>query len=307
MDKNNNNNNYSKNEKKDYGLIFLGLLIIAFGILVTGYNPNTTQGFNETLGVNNNSLNVNIVDPLNNKGFVKVLVEEKTSDIIDYYLRRTIQDLSFNGTQTLGSYDIKVLDTSGVSTNNIIRVQEGSRLFQANIISINGNTITTNIPLDYPYTSNADISEASIDLNVDGSVTPVIFSLEPTQQSIWHINRFICGMVHNGAGDDSKFGDLPALDRGVIFRQTNGIQHTFFSARTNGELRIRMFDLDYSDKAGGGDYSTFFRRTFGGQDKNGAVIELDPFQNESFEIVIQDDLTSLNKFNCVIQGHIEED
>lgn len=266
-----------------------------------------SNAFNDTIDVTNNSIPVEIVNPITEKGYVEVSIEEKTSDIIDYYLRRTINQLEFNQTQTVNSYDLTFVDTTGVSVGNIIRVQEGSRLFQANILSITGNVVTTNIPLDFNYSVNADVSEASIEMAIDGSTTPVIFSLEPTQQSTWHITRMICAMVHSSAGDDSKFGGIPALTRGIVIRQTNGISHTFFSARNNGELRLRMYDLEYSDKAGGGDFGTSFRRSFGGQDKNGAVIELDPAQNESFEVVIQDDLTALENFRCVIQGHIEED
>ena len=283
--------------------IFLGLFIIST-ILFSGCGPSTDVAI-----IANEEINVNITGPIDQKGHLEVAIQDQTSDIIDYYLRRTEQNLTFNGTQTVGSYDVNFLSVVGIDVGNYIIVQEGSRLFQGQILSILGNTVTLDTPLDFPYTSSADVSEATVDLNVDGSTTPVIFSLEPTQvNQSWDIVRIICTMTHTGSGDDSKFGDITGgLTRGIVLRKTNGISHTIFNAKTNGDLRLRMYDLAYSDRAGAGLYGTSLRRTFGGQDKNGVTIRLDSNENESFEFVVQDDLTSLESFKCVLQGHIVED
>lgn len=48
------------------------------------------------------------------------------------------------------------------------------------------------------------------------------------------------------------------------------------------------------------------RRSFGGQDKNGVVIRVDGDLGESLELLIQDDLTGLETFRIVVQGHVVE-
>ena len=245
--------------------------------------------------------------PLNttNSG-LDVNIQDQHTDVLDYYLRRDVNALAFSAVQTLNSYDAVVAINPGVTVGNIIRIQEDNRLFQAMILNAAGTTLTLDTPLDFPFTSAATVAESSIDMNVDGSVTPVVFSLEPNFDYEWDVVRLMFSMTHSAAGDDSKFGSLSALTRGLVLRKVNSINHTIFNVKTNGDIRLRAYDLDYSDKAGAGLYGTSFRRTFGGQSSNGVVVRLDGSASESIEIVIQDDLTSLDSFRGILQGHIVE-
>ena len=242
-------------------------------------------------------------------GALDVALQDQSTDVLDYYMRRDINALAFDVTQTLGSYDITVTTDPGVTVGNIIRVQEEDRLFQGQILSVSGTTFTLDTQLDYPFTTAASIAESSCDMNVDGSVTPVSFTLGPDFNYKWDVVRIMFSMTHGGAGDDGKFGDLSALTRGLVLRKRDGIYHTIFNAKTNGDLRLRAYDLTYSDRAGGGPgnaYGTSFRRTFGGPSKNGVVVRLDGSLNEVLEILVQDDLTGLGSFKAILQGHIVE-
>ena len=46
------------------------------------------------------------------------------------------------------------------------------------------------------------------------------------------------------------------------------------------------------------------RRTFGGQNKNGIVIRLKGDDNDELQAIIQDDLTDLDHFHVIAQGHV---
>ena len=48
-------------------------------------------------------------------------------------------------------------------------------------------------------------------------------------------------------------------------------------------------------------YGLSVRMTFAGQDKHGVVVRLDT--GEEFQIVVQDDLTGLETFSCMAEGH----
>lgn len=272
-----------------------------------------TIDFSNILDADGNTYNsvldfeTKIIDKVGKPNSIDVYIQDQTTDIIDYYLRRDIRSLALSGTQTLSSYVVNLVSSVGVNVGNIIRVQEGGRLFQAKILSINANNITIDTPLDYPYTTAATIAESSINMNVDGSVTPVVFSLEPNSNSKWDITRIIISMTHTSAADDSKFGNLTTLTRGIVIRKKDGIYHTIFNAKNNGDIRLRAYDIAYSDKAGAGLYGTSFRRSFAGQEKNGVTIRLDGSKNESFQLIVQDNLTGLSSFRAVIQGHIVED
>ena len=65
------------------------------------------------------------------------------------------------------------------------------------------------------------------------------------------------------------------------------------------------FDATYIDDTLGpsGEYGFRTRRTFGGQNKNGVVIRLDG-EDDSFQLIVQDDLTGLTFMEAVAQGHV---
>ena len=67
-----------------------------------------------------------------------------------------------------------------------------------------------------------------------------------------------------------------------------------------------MYDVVYSDKAPAGYFGLNFRRTFGGQNKNGVVIRLCADDSDTLQVIIQDDLTDLDDFSVIAQGHIVE-
>lgn len=108
--------------------------------------------------------------------------------------------------------------------------------------------------------------------------------------------------------DDSKFANLAALTNGIVVRENNATVNNIFNAKTNGQLAERMYDVEYTDKAGGGNHGVRGRRTFGGASKNGTVIRLVSGTTDAFEVIVQDDLdeAGLVSFRVVAQGHIVE-
>jgi len=246
---------------------------------------------------------LNEVSALNNIDFS---ITDQNSDIIDYYICREIRALTLAIATIIDSYTINVTDASLVTASNYICMQYDGRAYQARILSKTGNVLTMDTPLDYNFPINTSISERSPQLNVDGSVTPVIAQLKPIPGVSWDITRIIIQMTHSSQPDDGKFGGIAALTRGIVLRKSNGIHHTIFNAKTNGDLRERMYDLSFSDAAlpPSGQYGTSGRRSFNGMDKNGVTIRLNGNLNEALEVVIQDNLTTLNSFRIVAQGHI---
>lgn len=246
---------------------------------------------------------------INPNGGLDVNVQDQTTDIIDYYLCIQLNELTLALPAVVDDYDITVTDGSAVTVGNYICIQEGARAFQAQVLSKATNVLTLDTPIDFAFSVAAGINERSPDLNVDGSVTPVSATLQPIPGGSvkWDIVRIIFSMTMDDQPDDSKFGDIVGgLTRGIVIRKSNGIHHTIFNAKTNGDLRERMYDIDYSDAANPpvNAYGVSGRRTFGGQGKNGVVIRLDSEESDLLEILIQDDLTALNSFRMVAQGHV---
>jgi hypothetical protein len=107
------------------------------------------------------------------------------------------------------------------------------------------------------------------------------------------------------AADDSKFGGIDALDNGAIIRtnRNNGESfETIASWQSNKDMKEDMFDVIYSDKAGGGNYGVASEWLLA---ESGAIVNISESNNDFFEVVIQDDLTSLIDFQIKVQGHPE--
>ena len=103
--------------------------------------------------------------------------------------------------------------------------------------------------------------------------------------------------------DLSLFGDIPALDRGVVFRTVDGVKRNIFNIKTNQDLASILYDwtpYTGANPSQGVDGFTS-RLTFGGQSKVGVVLRVG--QDDNLEIIIQDDLTGLTSLFVILEGH----
>lgn len=234
-----------------------------------------------------------------------VYIQDQTSDIVDYYITRQIRALTLV-TAIIDTRTVTVTDATGVIVGNYLCLQSGVRAFQARILAINGNVLTIDSPLDFTFPVDSVAAETSPDMNVDGSVTPVIFELKPGAGVQWDVTRILIVILDEVAMDDGKFGGITALTNGCVLRKADTVHHKIFNIKTNGAMAQRMYDVQYADKAPAGQYGLRARRSFAGQDKNGVVIRLDGDNEESLQMIIQDNLTGLLSFRVIAQGHVVE-
>lgn len=248
-------------------------------------------------------------------GDVDVKIQDQTTEIIDLHLSQTIQNITLN---TKGSVDdtvIYITCDSAPTVGNVICLKEDNAFYQGEILSFVDNLdgtydVTLDTPLDHDYGLTSGCSEGNINLAVNGSVTPVIFTVTPVGLKAgtrWDITRIMGSMLDDTAMDDAKFGGIAKLTNGVVFRKKNGVYKNIFNAKNNNDLSSHMYDVTYADKAAAGTYGLRFRRTFAGQDKAGVTIRLSADDNDSFECIIRDDLTGITTFHIIAQGHVVED
>ena len=171
-----------------------------------------------------------------------------------------------------------------------------------------GNVITLDTPIDKVFAIGDNVIRATDNLAVDGSGTTQVFQVGPvggaTAVEI-DITR-VMGYIQDGtAMDDGMFGGITALTYGVVLRQNNGTINNFWNVKSNGEFGLLAYDTSYSDKAPAGSYGFKFRNTYAGQSKHGVTIRLDP--GDTLELLVQDNLTGLEAFNVMAQGHVVTD
>ena len=238
-------------------------------------------------------------------GSTDVNVQDQTTDVVDLKLCNHLNTISLAVNASLDDTVITLTAGHSIVAGDTICLKEGTRFYQAQALSVAVNDITVDQPLDFAFTTSASGYRGSADMNVDGSTTPVIFKIEPPDGVKWDIVRFILVLRDATAMDDGKFGGLTALTNGIVIRKINGTWKNIFNAKTNGDFGLRNFDATYIDDTLGpsGEYGFRTRRTFGGQNKNGVVIRLDG-EDDSFQLIVQDDLTGLTFMEAVAQGHV---
>lgn len=233
----------------------------------------------------------------------------------ELFHRHTGVDTTLAVASLAGAISITVTDDTGFANGDAFQIEETvggvttiETTFPEVISGVGTNTFALDRPLDNAFSTAATIEVVSANMAVLGSVTsPVSFKMIPDSNQSWHVVRFLLGMVHASAADDSRFGDIVGgLQNGCILRGYNGLANqyrTFTDWKTNAGIKMDMYNLDYTTKAGGGNFGSNGRGSI--RDGTGAVPKLRGANGDFLELLVQDDLTGLISFNLKGQGHIE--
>lgn len=249
--------------------------------------------------------------PTEQNGGVPVNVQDQTTEPLDALFARSISNFSIaieipaSGLTAL-NYSFTAVAGHGIAPADEILLLDvaADRSFFAVVINVVLNIITVDRPVDhtFPVTSLGRI--VSTNMNVNGSITPVIYTLR-TGSIPTDIVRFIVNMTDDTAMDFGTFGGIGALTNGLVLRIFNSFQKTVFCFKTNGEIAQFCFDTLYAPRAPAGSFGFSARITFGGQDKHGVVIRI---QNDDvIQWVVQDDLTGLVSLQVAAEGHLVQD
>ena len=211
-------------------------------------------------------------------------------------------------------YDIEVdsvvgaaVNAPGAITGSHLRIinSAADRFYFGTILAINGLIITLDTPLDFAYVTGSEVTYSNINMAVNGSVTPIHFHLRtgsPSIPSSVDISRIIMVCECLTAVDLSLFGDLPALTRGIVFREQNGELRNIWNRKTNKDLSGIGYDWTpfMSTNPAQGVDGFSWRLTFGGESKMGAVIRVE--QNGQLGFIVQDNLTGLVELVTTFEG-----
>lgn len=265
---------------------------------------------------------VEIVSPLESNGGVPVNLQDQTTPAIDLFFSQVIGEATNLTVDT-------IIDNRSIAVDNITAFSVGKslgifttvlgerRFYFGEVISITGDIILLDSPLDFDFNDGDIVISLNKDLNVDGSVTPqsflitgspVLFDTRASDSGSEvrvDVTRFIYQITDGSAMDDTTFGGISALTNGLVLRRNNGVINNIYNIKNNGQFALHTFDRSYSDKAGPGLFGIVVRSSFAGQDKHGVTIRLGV--GESVELIVQDDLTGLSSFRVVAQGHIVEE
>jgi len=244
------------------------------------------------------------------KDEMDVNVQDQVTKSLSLRMSRILATLTLAVDAIVGSRTVTMTAGHGLTAGDRIIMIETldycPSLFYASVISVATNVITLDTLVTNAFTTSAIVYQYDPELNLDGSTTPIVVSLENPFECAVDITRFIFHITDGTAMDDGTFGGLSALTYGVAMRKYTSAKENehLWNVKTNGEISEMCFDTRYDEKAPAGVYGFTARLTYAGQSKHGVAIRLQP--GEAIQMIIQDDLTGLTSFRCKVQGHITD-
>lgn len=218
-----------------------------------------------------------------------------------------------NGTSTTLAAAITAGDTSITVTSAVgfsigDKIQVATNIATGEYFFTITNIVAAVITLDMPVPTDVDNGNAVDKILTNMSATagtlgaPVSYTIHPPAGSIWQITRILISITDGTTMDDGKFGGIAALTNGVVLRSTqDGIISNTTNWKTNGEMALDMFDIEYTTKAPAGANGLRGRWTF---TKGEFIVELNGDDGDIFEFLIQDDGTANTSFDVKAQGRL---
>lgn len=242
------------------------------------------------------------------KGFLSVHQAEAHDRLVNELFHRHTSVNSTVAVASLpGAVSVELTDTTGFIDGDPVQINNGQVETTFPIITDNtANVLTFDRPLDFGYDIGDTVEVVHTDLRTDiGSLaTPVVHILKPEPGVVWYINRIILAMTHSAESTDDKFGGITALTNGVVLRANiNGQYGSFTNWKTNEDIILDMFDVNYSAKAGPSLFGTSARGSFS---RVGVLVRLDGDVGDFMDVLVQDDLQLLTSFFINGQGYIED-
>lgn len=239
--------------------------------------------------------------------YVDTFIQDQSTKVVDFYFKRLLGTTTLSSNTSNGDYIINLTAGHGVTSGEYLSLLENNSASQFKVLNVSTNAITLDSPIDYPYTTAAEVRRTTTAMNVNGSSTPIIFDIKPSFRNKWHINNIVIVIEDGTEMDSAKFGGISALTKGICIRRVNGLNDNISNIKSNGEFKARGFTVSYDEKAPSGSYGICASKHFNSQAGNGVTIYLDGSTEDALQIIIQDDLTGLSKFTATAQGHYVQD
>lgn len=241
---------------------------------------------------------------------VETLEQDNTSPPIVFSMNRVLFETTLAEDAAIDDDRVIVTDATGIQIGDIVVFINvaGNRYGFATVLNISGTLLILDTPLDFDFMAGDGCTARTIDMNIDGSAAPVTFSVRgditidiPVRIDI---SRILITVFCSNPPTLATFGDLAALAKGIVLRRRNGYYNNIVNLKSNGDIAGIAFDFDtyLATNPAQGQNGFTCRLTFNGQNKMGVVIRLGP--GEDLECIIQDDLSSLERFRIVVEGHV---
>lgn len=206
-----------------------------------------------------------------------------------------------------GDKIITVGDGTKWAVNDKIKILDGDNTEYdiIKIISISGDDLTLDRALDDIHLVGEDVVGVDENMAVDGSVTNQTFEYTPRAGQNIHIHTLHITMRSSTEPALGRFGGIAALTNGVHLRIKNitGRDNTYWIPfRSNNAFRLSGFDYIKEAKVL---TDWYIHMSISLVDDTNSIIFLDGDDGQSFEAIVQDDLTGLDNMEIKLGLHEE--
>lgn len=235
------------------------------------------------------------------------LPQDPDSEVVNLKLNQFLNDVTLANDLTLGTRTINLSPGHSVAIGNYLCFVEGKRFTQSLVIGVNVNEITLESPIDYAYTTNADVHNSNPNIaKVDGSTTPIEFYLTPPAGMAFDVYAVhLVGEYKNAPGPTKFFGESP-ITNGLYLRKEDGSVKNYWTIRRDADFREYGMVPEHDPKAPAGNYLTYC--PIKPRNDNGVVLRLR--WNEKLIVGVQDDFLAMYTLGNLIRitataiGHV---
>lgn len=243
-------------------------------------------------------------------GALDVNIQDPTSPVIILPLSKMTNTTTLSIPAIKDAYSFTVTSVTGSADKAFICICDSTtgRIFWGHQIGVAvGNVISVDRPLPFAFGTGVEVFFGTHNMNVNGATTTQTFCLRPGNNTVpvtIDITRIMIVMLTDSAVSLAKFGDIPALTKGITLRHVNGATNNILNIKSNVELAGMAFDFNVFEASNPvqGQDGLVSRLTFS---KMGAVIRVGA--GEDLELLINDDLSALGKFNIIAEGSVVTD
>ena len=158
-------------------------------------------------------------------------------------------------------------------------------------------SLATQAPPSKIVHQNVEVQNGgNVDMEVNGSGTPQVFTAGPPAGQIWYVTRIGITMNDSGTSDDNDFGSITnGLTNGVLIEFTiDSTDYEYFNLINNRDIIGTLIDTNF-----GGGNSGFVDNdnVFAGKAQFEPHITLNGDDGDEFKVTIRDNLTGLDHFH----------
>lgn len=233
-------------------------------------------------------------------------IQDQTSELLDVYFWQVQWTCILSSATIIDNNQVTLQSWHWVTIWNLIAFREWIRYTQCYVNNVVWDIITLDRPMDYTYSTSAQVLRWISNMAVDWSITPQIFRVTPVWLSNikFDITKLIFFIEDNTQMDSQKFGWIASISNWLVLRKKDWIYKNIFSVKNNWDFAHHCDVLEYDDRAWWSwVYAIRIIKNFWWQHNQWVVIRLDSNSNDELQIIIQDNLTLLSRLQCIAIWH----